>query len=184
MIKNIQNNNNKRTGCTTSSNTQQNIISFYELINDTKSMSKNEIKIRIKQLQAKYFNSMVEDELWEITREILYLKIALGLMKKHRKNNLNKLVGERIQFDCEFIFKTGRVYPNGVSVYKDNYTNAALVIKDFIAEISPFLNGAEQMLFKLTFSEQSFVNLSLLKENIAFSLLSRYGCDLSHVAVD
>jgi hypothetical protein len=161
----------QHTGFTTSSNTQQNEGSFYEILKDTKSMSKNEIKMRIEQLHAKYFNTMVEDELWEITREILYLKIALGLMKKHRKNNLNKLIGDRMQYDCEFWFKTGEVYPNGVTLCSVNYTNAALLIQDFIAELSPYLNKAERMLFKVALCEQRVFSMSRSLDDIGDQLL-------------
>lgn len=156
--------------CTTSSNTQQNEnfffdnfleshpkrYSLFEKLCNTKSMSKHEIKIRIEQLYAKHLNCMDADELLNITREIFYLKIALILIKKHRKNNLNNFFADRMQDDRRFKLNMGDVYPSGVEIYSESMEDHVLLIQDFIAQLSPYFTKAEQMLFKVALCDQNF----------------------------
>jgi hypothetical protein len=155
-MKNKQTQNNGRNQCAKTVDTNKSEDSLLEVLWNNNSMTKHEINIKLDELHTRHLNSMDKDEIWEITREILYLKIALGLMKKHRKTNLNKLDGHGLQYDCAFMFKIGNVYPNGVAVMAENYTSTAHLIQDFVAELSPYLNEAEQMLFKVAVCEEVF----------------------------
>jgi hypothetical protein len=155
-MNNNQNQNNGRIDCAKLNETQNNEDSLLEILWEKESMTKHEINLKIQELYAKHLNSMDADELWDITREILYLKIALGLMKKHRKTNLNELYCRGMQYDGAFMFKIGNVYPNGVAILADNYEDNSILIQDFISELSPYLNEAEQMLFKVALCEELF----------------------------
>ena len=118
-------------------------------------MTKAQINEKLSKLQAKHVKSM-ELELWDTTREILYFKIALGLLKKYRKQNLNDLLDHEMQYDGALLFKIGNIYPNSVLIMAENYKSSVRLVQDFVAELSPYLNEAEQMLFKIAICEEHF----------------------------
>lgn len=136
-----------------------NIHSAEESLADTllekNSMTKKEIKLKLKELHIKHLNSMNKYEIWDITREILYLKIALGKLKKCSKQNWNELKGWGMQHDGGFMFKSGTVYPFGVDL-KIEEEILEVLIEEFIAELTPYLNKAEKMLFKVALCEEIF----------------------------
>lgn len=119
-------------------------------------MNKKQIKMELEKLYAKHLKSMNAEELWDITREILYFKIALGLMKKYSKKNLDELSSHGLQHDGAITFKFGDVYQFGVLLTEENDEDIDQLIKDFISELSPHLNKAEQMLFKVALCEELF----------------------------
>ena len=122
----------------------------------SREMTKEQISEKLAKLQAKHLKSMDGDQLWDITREILYLKLALGLLKKMRKQNLNSLLDHGMQYDGAIQFKIGNIYPNSVLITAENYKSSVRLVQDFVAEVSPYLNEAEQMLFKMALCEEHF----------------------------
>ena len=120
------------------------------------SMTKAQINEKLGKLHAKHLKSFDVDQLWDVTRETLYLKIALGLLKKYRKENLNELNEYGMQNDGAFQFKIGNIYPNSVLITAENYKSSVRLVQDFVAEVSPYLNEAEQMLFKVAICEEHF----------------------------
>ena len=120
-------------------------------------MTVAQINEKLAKLHAKHLKSMDAEQLWDTTREILYLKIALGLLKKHRKQNLNELLDHEMQYDGALLFKIGNIYPDTVLIMAENYKSSVRLVQDFVGELSPYLNDAEQMLFKIAICEEHFV---------------------------
>lgn len=157
--------NNECIDCTTLSTIHDTEDSLMDILLEWDSMTKQEIKLKIQELHTKHLNSMNAYELWDITREILYLKIALGQLKKCRKQNWNELKGRGMQYDGGFMFKSGTVYPFGTDISEDNYESIDLTIQNLIVELSPYLNEAEQMLFKVALCEEIFDHDDDIEEN-------------------
>lgn len=154
----MNNRHNQNTGhedCTTLINIQDAEYSLMHMILEKNSMTKQEIKLKIQELHINHLNSMNKYEMWDITRQILYLKITLGQLKKCRKQNWNQLKGVGMQHDGGFLFKSGTVYPFWVDL-KIEEEHLEVLIEEFIAELTPYLNEAEQMLFKLALLEEIF----------------------------
>ena len=148
----------QNTGCedfTTLINIQDAEDSLMEILLENNSMTKQEIKMKIQELHTKHLDSLIKYEMWHITREIMYLKIALGQLKKCRKQNWNELKGRGMQYDGGFMFKSGTVYPFGVDLNIEE-DRLEVLIEEFIAELTPYLNEAEQMLFKVALLEEIF----------------------------
>jgi hypothetical protein len=153
-MKNTQYKNTVCSDCATLIN-QSAEDSLMEILLKKNSMTKKEIKLKIQELHTKHLNSMNKYEMWDITREILYLKIALGQLKKCRNQNWNQLKGLGMQHDGGFLFKSGTVYPFWVDL-KIEEDSIEVLIEEFIAELTPYLNEAEQMLFKVALLEEIF----------------------------
>jgi hypothetical protein len=154
-MKNKQNENTEHDDCTTLSTIEDTEDSLMDILLEWDSMTKQEIKLKIQELHTKHLNSMNKYEMWHITREIMYLKIALGQLKKCRKQNWNELKGRGMQYDGGFMFKSGTIYPFGVDLNIEE-DRLEVLIEEFIAELSPYLNEAEQMLFKFALCEEIF----------------------------
>ena len=60
-----------------------------------------------------------------------------------------------MQHDGGFLFKSGTVYPFWVDL-KIEEDSLEVLIEEFIAELTPYLNEAEQMLFKVALCEEIF----------------------------
>jgi hypothetical protein len=120
------------------------------------SMTKTQINDKLEKLLGKHLKSMDGDQIWEITREILYLKIALGLLKKHKKSNLNELLDIALNYDGAFQFRIGNIYPTTVLLTAENYRSSVRLVQDFVNELSAYLNESEQMLFKIALCEEHF----------------------------
>jgi hypothetical protein len=134
-------------------------ISLWNRIEVRNTLSMYEMTTILQEIQVRYLESMDKYELLRLTREMLYLKYAIGLMRRNYISELAELWCHGLGSDFAFTFKMGRMYPNGVAVmYEDNYncTDNTQMIKDFIAELSPYLNEAEQMLFKFAICEENF----------------------------
>ena len=125
-------------------------------------MNKEQINKKLKNLYARHLKSLDRDELLDITREVLYLKIGLGLLKKYRKQKFSDLPEE--WFDDvtkQFCFGTAHIYPpydDSVTVVlmTDFYGKSVDLIRAVVADVSPFLSEAEVMLFKVAFCEEHF----------------------------
>ena len=159
-MKTKQKQNIERTkSATTSKKKNKSYDSLFNVLEERTTLTISEMESILQGIRIRHLESMDKDELWLLTREMLYLKYAIGLMKKHQFCNLVELEGYGLESDFAFIFKMGRLYPNGVAVmYEDSYNcrDNAQMIKDFIAELSPYLNEAEQMLFKFAICEENF----------------------------
>ena len=158
-MKNTQKLKNGSNKSTKSSKTKSEEVSLINRLAESNSMTLVEIEAILQGIRVRFFESMDKYELWRLTREMLYLKYAIALMKKHNLSNLSELRHHGLHSDQEFWFQMGRLYPNGVAVmYEDNYncTDNAQMIRDFIAELSPYINEAEQMLFKFAICEENF----------------------------
>jgi len=154
-MKNKQNENTEHDDCTTLSTIEDTEDSLMDILLEWDSMTKQEIKLKIQELHTKHLNSMNKYEMWHITREIMYLKIALGQLKKCRKQNWNELKGRGMQYDGGFMFKSGTIYPFGVDLNIEE-DHLEILIEEFNAELSPYLDEAELMLFKVALCEEIF----------------------------
>ena len=121
-------------------------------------MNKQQINNKLEKLYAKQIKSMDFDEIWDITREILYLKIALGLLKKYKKQDISSLPDTAKYYDDSLKFPIGNIYPNAVLITTEKYKNTQKLVSDFIRDLSPFLNEAERMLFKVAICEEHFTS--------------------------
>jgi hypothetical protein len=119
-------------------------------------MTKKQINSKLEKLRAKHIKAMEVNQIWELTREILYYSMALSMLNKYKKNNLNELIHYTMQYDGAFVFKIGNIYPDCICLLAEDYKSSVRLVKDFVAEVSPFLNEAEQMLFKLVICEEHF----------------------------
>ncbi len=133
---------------------------LFNVLSEKNSMTIKEMETKLQEIKVRFFESMDKYELWLLTREMLYLKYAIGKMKEHWAQNLTDLVRNGFdRDDFAFIFQMGRMYPNGVAVmYEDSYycTDNAQMIRDLLSELSPHLTEAEQMLFKFAIYEENF----------------------------
>ena len=132
---------------------------LYAVLSEKKSMTLKEMETKLQEIKVRFFESMDKYELWLLTREMLYLKYAIGKMKNQWAQNLADLVGQGLDDDFAFRFKMGRWYPNGVAVMSEGvytWTDNAQMIRDLLAELSPHLTEAEQMLFKFAICEENF----------------------------
>jgi hypothetical protein len=132
---------------------------LYSVLSKKKSMTLKEMETKLQEIKVKFFESMDKYELWLLTREMLYLKYAIGKMKEHWAQNLVDLLGHGLDDDFAFRFKMGRWYPNGMAVMSEGvytWTDNAQMIRDLLAELSPHLTEAEQMLFKFAICEENF----------------------------
>jgi hypothetical protein len=146
----------QKNGSSNSKKSKSEEISLFNRL-ETNSLTLVEIETTLQDIRVRHSESMDYYKLWLLTREMLYLKYAVGLMRKHNLSNLNELSRHGLDYDLAFKFKMGRLYPNGVAImFEDDYkfTDYTQVIKDFIAELSPYLNEAEQMLFKYALCEE------------------------------
>jgi hypothetical protein len=149
----------QKNGSSNSTKSKSEEISLINRLAESNSMTLIEIEAILQDIRVRFFESVDKYELWRLTREMLYLKYAVGLMRKHNLSNLYELSRHGLHSDQEFWFQMGRLYPNGVAVmFEDsyNYTSNTQLIKDFITELSPYLNEAEQMLFKFAICEENF----------------------------
>jgi hypothetical protein len=119
-------------------------------------MTKIQIENKLEKLRVKHIKAMEYNRIWDLTRETLYYSMALSMLNKYKKNNLNELIDHVMQYDGAFVFKIGNIYPNSVLTTAKNYKSSVRLVKDFVSEVSPFLNAAEQMLFKLAICEEHF----------------------------
>ncbi len=120
------------------------------------SMTKTQINDKLEKLLVKHLKSMDGYQIWEITREILYLKIALGLLKKHKKSNLNELLDIVMNYDGAFQFRIGNIYPTTVLLTAESCKSSVRLVQNFVKEVSAYLNDSEQMLFKIALCEEHF----------------------------
>jgi hypothetical protein len=121
-------------------------------------MNKKRINNKLEKLYAKQIKSMDFDEIWDLTREILYFRISLGLLKKYKKQEISALPDEAKNDDDSLIFPIGNIYPNSVLITTEKYKNTQKLVSDFIRDLSPFLNEAERMLFKVAICEEHFTS--------------------------
>ena len=132
---------------------------LFDMLDEKKTMTLKEMETKLQEIKVRFFESMDKYELWLLTREMLYLKYAIGKMKNQWAQNLADLVGQGLDDDFAFRFKMGRWYPNGVAVMSEGvytWTDNAQMIRDLLAELSPHLTEAEQMLFKFAICEENF----------------------------
>jgi hypothetical protein len=159
-ISNINNKTIERTkSATTSKKKKKSYELLFHVLGKKKSMTMCEMESKLQEIKLRLLESMNKDELLLLTREMLYLKYAIGLMRKHNLSNLYELSRHGLDYDLAFLFPMGRMYPDGVAVMLETtYTckDNTQLIKDFIAELSPYLNDAEQMLFKFAICEENF----------------------------
>ena len=144
---------------TTSKKNKKSYDKLFDVLSEKNSMTLNEMETKLQEIKVRFFESMDKYELWLLTREMLYLKYAIGKMKKHCAQNLVELVGHGLDDDFAFRFKMGRWYPNGMAVMSEGvytWTDNAQMIRDLLAELSPHLTEAEQMLFKFAICEENF----------------------------
>ncbi len=90
--------------------------SLLDILLETNSLALVEIETILQYMRLKHSESLDKNELWMLTREMLYLKYAVGLMRKHNLSNLNELSRHGLDYDLAFKFKMGRLYPNGVAI--------------------------------------------------------------------
>ena len=125
-------------------------------------MNKEQINKKLKNLYARHLKSLDRDELLSITKEVLYLKIGLGLLKRYRKQKFSDLPEEWFdKHSKNFLFGTAHIYPpygdsETVVLMTDFYGKSVDLIRAVVADVSPFLSEAEVMLFKVAFCEEHF----------------------------
>jgi hypothetical protein len=161
---NMKTNQKKKIASTQSATTNKKQKNSYDklfnVLSEKKSMTLKEMETKLQEIKVRFFESMDKYELWLLTREMLYLKYAIGKMKKHWAQNLVEL--DRCGFDryeFAFSFPMGRMYPNGMAVMSEGvytWTDNAQMIRDLLAILSPHLTEAEQMLFKFAICEENF----------------------------
>ena len=160
-MKTKQKQNIERTkSATTSKKNKKSYDKLFDVLSEKNSMTIKEMETKLQEIKFRFFESMDKYELWLLTREMLYLKYAIGKMKNQWTQNLVEL--NRCGFeknDFAFVFPMGRMYPNGVAVMSENvytWTDNAQMIRDLLAILSPHLTEAEQMLFKFAICEENF----------------------------
>ena len=132
-------------------------ISLWNRIEVRNTLSRYEMTTILQEIEVRYLESMDKKELLHLTREMLYLKYAIGFMRKNYISELAELWFHGLDSDFAFRFKMGRLYPDGVEIMFDddyNFTNITQLIKDFVTILSPYLSEAERMLFKYALCEE------------------------------
>ena len=135
-------------------------ISLWDKIKERNTLNMSEMTRILEEIEVRYLESMDKKELLHLTREMLYLKYAIGKMKNQWAQSLVELVGHGLdRHDFAFLFPMGQMFPNGMALmYEDGYycTDNAQMIRDLLSELSPHLTEAEQMLFKFAIYEENF----------------------------
>ena len=133
---------------------------LFDMLDEKKTLTLKEMETKLQEIKVRFFESMDKYELWLLTREMLYLKYAIGKMKNQWAQSLVELVGHGLdRHDFAFLFPMGQMFPNGMALmYEDGYycTDNAQMIRDLLSELSPHLTEAEQMLFKFAIYEVNF----------------------------
>jgi hypothetical protein len=83
---------------------------LFDVLGEKNSMTVKEMETKLQEIKVRFFESMDKYELWLLTREMLYLKYAIGIMKNQWAQNLVELV--RCGFeknDFAFVFPMGRM---------------------------------------------------------------------------
>jgi hypothetical protein len=148
-----------QSNCVKASEPEKKRVKLMEKIEERQNLTDYEMETILREIQVRFYESMDKYELWLLTREMLYLKYALALMRKHNISNLIELTRKGLSDDFAFEFPMGRMYPNGVAVMYDdsyNFTGNARMISDLLINFSPYLNDADQMLFKIAICEENF----------------------------
>ena len=54
---------------------------LFDMLDEKKTMTLKEMETKLQEIKVRFFESMDKYELWLLTREMLYLKYAIGKMK-------------------------------------------------------------------------------------------------------